>query len=108
MGQDLLLRDPREFSLNASSRVPQLESHLLQEEEEDWLRFELYAEDVLIKDQKYQAVLPEEVVNQLNHLSSQQKQHLQLVFEKYKWVFYGKLGKHPTAKIDIELECSKC
>ena len=91
LGQDLLLRDPREVSLDASSRVPQLESHL-QEEEGDLLLFESYAEDILFKDQKYQAALPEEVVKQFNHLSSQQNmQRLQVVFEKYKQVFDGKL-----------------
>ena len=51
----------------------------------------------------YQAVSPEEVVHQLNHLTLQQKIQLQAVFEKYKRVFDGTLGKHPTAKIDIQL-----
>ena len=54
-------------------------------------------------DRKYQAFSPEEVVQQLHHLSSQQKLQLQAVFEKYKRVFDGTLGKHPTAKIDIQL-----
>ena len=40
---------------------------------------------------------------QLDHLTSQQKQQLQVVFEKYKRVFDGTLRKHPTAKIDIEV-----
>ena len=57
------------------------------EEEED---FELFAElhsDAIIMDRKYQAVSPEEVVQQLNHLNSSQKTQLQTVFEKYKRVF---------------------
>ena len=73
------------------------------EEEED---FELFAElysDAIIMDRKYQAVSPEEVVQQLDHLNSSQKTQLQAVFEKYKRVFDGTLGCHPTAEIDIEL-----
>ena len=54
-------------------------------------------------DRKYQAVSPEEVVQQLNHLNSSQKTQLQAVFEKYKRAFDGTLGCHPTAEIDIEL-----
>ena len=65
--------------------------------------FEIYADNILIKDCKYQAVSPDEVVQQLDHLTDQQKQQLKTVFEKYKTVFDGTLGKHPTAKIDIEL-----
>ena len=103
LGRDLPMKDPSKAMLLASTNVPQLEAHFLQEEQEDALLFELYADDVLIKDRKYQSVSPQEVVQQLNHLSSQQKQRLQAVFEKYKRVFDGKLGRHPTAKIDIEL-----
>ena len=54
-------------------------------------------------DRKYQAVSPEEVVQQLNHLDGSQKRQLKAVFEKYKKVFDGTLGCHPTAEIDIEL-----
>ena len=97
------MKDPRRTSHFTPPNITQFEAYLLQEEEEDASLFEVYADDVLIKDRKYQSVSPEEVVQQLNHLSSQQKQRLKLVFEKYKRVFDGKLGKHPTAKIDIEL-----
>ena len=103
MGRDLPMKDPRRISHFTSPSFDHYDAYLLQEEEEDASLFEVYADDVLIKDRKYQAVSPEEVVRQLNHLSVQQKQRLKLVFEKYKRVFDGKLGKHPTAKIDIEL-----
>ena len=101
LGRDLPMKDPREIRFNSASR--EHEAHLSQEEEEDFLLFEAFADDILIKDRKYQAVSPEEVVVQLHHLSKQQRQLLKLTFEKYKRVFAGKLGKHPTAKIDIEL-----
>ena len=54
-------------------------------------------------DRKYQAVSPDEVVQQLNHLNNQQKTRLKAVFVKYKRVFDGTLGCHPTVEIDIEL-----
>ena len=98
------MKDPREILFHSQSRTsPQYETYLLQEEEEDSLLFKLFADDILIKDRKYQAVSPEEVVVQLHHLSHQQRQLLKLTFEKYKKVFDWKLSKHPTAKIDIEL-----
>ena len=78
--------------------------HLQEEESEDFdLLAELYADDILIMDRKYQAVSPKEVVQQLHHLTSDKQQQLQQVFTKYQKVFDGKLGKHPTAKIDIQL-----
>ena len=84
--------------------IKQYYSHLEAEEDKDYeLLAELYANDVVIMDRKYQAVSPEEVVQQLDHLTSHQKNQLQSVFEKYKKVFDGTLGKHPTAKIDIQL-----
>ena len=54
-------------------------------------------------DRKYKAVTPNEVVKQLPHLNQAQKTKLKAAFEKYKTAFDGTLGKHPTAKIDIEL-----
>ena len=59
------------------------EQYLLKEEEEDYsIIFKAYADDIVIKDRKYQAVAPSEVVAQLHHLNSEQKQQLQQVFEK--------------------------
>ena len=48
------------------------------EELEDYALFcdEIYADDVLIKDRLYKAVSATEVVEQLNHLSSQEKQQI--------------------------------
>ena len=54
-------------------------------------------------DRKYRAVSPEEVQQLDQHLTKEQKLRLKSTFEKYKKVFDGTLGKHPTAKIDIQL-----
>ena len=60
MNRDLPMKDLMQSPLQP---VPYWEYHLLQEEAEDYfLLFKTYADDVLIKDWKYQAVLPEEVV----------------------------------------------
>ena len=78
----------------------------IQELEEDLLLFEafmaeLYTDEIM--DKKYQAVSPEEVIQELDHLDKAQKNKLKAVFEKYKRVFDGTLGCHPTVEIDIEL-----
>ena len=64
---------------------------------------ELFTDEIM--DIKYQAVEPAEVVQQLTHLntSTPQKTKLKAVFEKYKQVFDGTLGCHPTVEIDIKL-----
>ena len=56
-----------------------------------------------IKDRKYEAVTPQEVVDQLTHLTRDQRRKLHKILSKYSTVFDGKLGCHPTAKIHIEL-----
>ena len=74
------------------------------EEDKDFdILCKLYADDVLINDRKYQAVSPEEVVCQLEHLTADQQQKLKQAFKNSKKVFDGTLGKHPTAKINVEL-----
>ena len=103
MGRTIPMKSRKQTS-QKTSYMEQYYNHLESEEEEDYeLIAELYADDIVIMDRKYQAVSPEEVVQQLNHLTPQQKTQLQSVFEKYKRVFDGTLGKHPTAKIDIQL-----
>ena len=56
--------------------IRDLEDQYNLEELEDCALFcdEIYADDVLIKDRLYKAVSATEVVEQLNHLSSQEKQ----------------------------------
>ena len=88
----------------ARTQVENYFLHLQEKENEDFdLLAELYADDIFIVDRKYQEVSPQEDVQQLHHLTSDQKQQLQQVFTRYQRVFDGKLGKHPTAKIDIQL-----
>ena len=76
------------------------------EELEDYALFcdEIYSVNVLIKDRLYKAVSATEIVEQLNHLSSQEKQQLRLVFKKQSTVFGGQLGCHPISSIHIELK----
>ena len=104
MGREIPMKSQREISKGVITPMEQFHNHFLQEEEEDYnLLAELYADDVLIMDRKYQAVQPEEVVQRLDHLTPSQRTQLKSTFEKYKKVFDGTLGKHPTAKINIEL-----
>ena len=69
--------------------IRDLEDQYNLEELEDYALFcdEIYAEDVLIKYRLYKAVSSKEIVEQLNHLSSQEKQQLRLVFNKHSTVF---------------------
>jgi len=73
------------------------------EEEEDLLLLSELFTDAIIMDMKYQAVSPQEVVDQLDHSKGVEKKKLKSVFERYTTVFDGTLGCHPTAEIDIEL-----
>ena len=67
------MKSQKQMSMKATY-MEQYYNHLEAEEDQDFkLLAELYADDVVIMDRKYQAVSPEEVVQQLNHLTSQQK-----------------------------------
>ena len=61
--------------------IRDIEDHYNLEELEDYAFFcnETYTDDVLIKYRVYKEVSATEVVEQLNHLSSQDKQQLRLV-----------------------------
>jgi len=71
---------------------------MLQEEYED---AELFTPNIL--ERKYQSVSPQAVVETLTHLDLSKRLKLKIIFEKYKDVFNGELGCHPTAKIKIRL-----
>ena len=105
MGRQIQMKSTHQLTTDiARTQVENYFHHLQEEEDEDfYLLAELYADDIVIMDRKYQSVSPQEVVEQLHHLTPDQKQKLQQVFTKYQKVFDGKLGKHPTAKIDIQL-----
>ena len=61
-------------------RTEQYIAFYQQEEEEDLLLISELFSDTVIMDRKYQAVSPEEVVKQLDHLNSDEKNKLQSVF----------------------------
>ena len=104
MGREIPMKLTRDLSSSRINQVEILHNQFSAEESEDYDIFaELYADDIVIMDRKYQAVMPDEVVRQLPYLNTQQKSKLKMVFEKYKTVFDGTLGKHPTAEIDIQL-----
>ena len=63
---------------------------------------ELFTDEIL--DRKYQSVTPKQVIYEQHHLNQYQKQLLYHVLLKYRSVFNGKLGHHPTARIHIELK----
>ena len=71
-------------------------------QEEEFQTAELFASDIL--DRKYDAVTPEEASAALTHLELSQRLKFKILFTKYKDVFDGKLGCHPTAKIKIKLK----
>ena len=101
MGHELPMRSTMSIAMDIPS-AHEIEQFYQQELEEDLLIMaELFSNEIM--DRKYQAVSPEEVVQQLDHLNTQQRTRLKAVFEKYKRVFDGTLGCHPTVEIDIEL-----
>ena len=71
-------------------------------QEEEFQMAELFATDIL--DRKYDAVTPEEASAALKHLELSQRLKFKILFAKYKDIFDGKLGCHPTAKIKIKLK----
>ena len=56
----------------------------------DWYDPTCYATEIL--DAKYEKVEVDEVINQLNHLSLEQKEDLRKVSKEHTKLFSGKLG----------------
>ena len=50
------------------------------------------------------AISAQEVVDSLDHLTAAEEKQLLNLLERYQGVFDLRLGKHPTAKISIELK----
>ena len=63
--------------------------------------YDLFTDEIL--DIKYQSVTPKQVIDEQHYLNQDQKQLLYHLLSKYRSVFNGKLGHHPTARIRIEL-----
>ncbi len=67
----------------------------------DWHDPTCYA--VKILDAKYEKVSKDEVVEQLNHLSLQQKKDLKEVMKDFEKLFNGTLSMYPHKKFHIKL-----
>ncbi len=66
----------------------------------DWYDPTCYASEIL--DANYEKVLIDDVIDQLDHLSTQQKNDLKQVLNEHK-VFNGTLGVYPHRKFHIDL-----
>jgi hypothetical protein len=67
----------------------------------DWYDPTCYAVEIL--DAKYEKVDVDEVINQLNHLNTEQKEDLRKVLMEHTKLFDGTLGVHPHRKFHIDL-----
>jgi hypothetical protein len=67
----------------------------------DWYDSTCYAVEIL--DAKYVKVEVDEVINQLNHLNTEQKVDLRKVLTVHTKLFDGTLGVYPHRKFHIDL-----
>ena len=67
----------------------------------DWYDPTCYASEIL--DAKYDKVLVDDVIDQLDHLDAQQKDDLKRVLNEHTKLFDGTLGVYPHRKFHIEL-----
>jgi hypothetical protein len=67
----------------------------------DWYDPTCYASEIL--DAKYENVLVDDVIDQLDHLSAQQKNDLKQVLNEHTKLFDGTLGVYPHMKFHIDL-----
>ena len=67
----------------------------------DWYDPTCYASEIL--DAKYEQVLVDEVIDQLDHLNAQQKTDLRQVRNEHTKLFDGTLGVYPHRKFHIDL-----
>ncbi len=67
----------------------------------DWYDPTCYASEIL--DAKYEKVLVDDVIDQLDHLTAQQKNDLKQVLNEHAKLFDGTLGDYPHRKFHINL-----
>jgi hypothetical protein len=67
----------------------------------DWYDPTCYESEIL--DAKYEKVLVDDVIDQLDHLSAQQKNDLKQVLNEHTKLFDGTLGVYPHRKFHIDL-----
>ena len=98
------LRDP--ISLNAETFDDMEDSLFIQIEDEllgeDWL--DSYATEIL--DAKYSVLDIDGVVNDMNHLTDNQKDDMRNLLNKHKKLFDGTLGVYPHKKFHIDTDGS--
>ena len=63
----------------------------------DWYDPTCYTSEIL--DAKYEKVLVDDVIDQLDHLIAQQKNNLNQVLNEHTKLFDGNLGVYPHKKI---------
>jgi hypothetical protein len=77
----------------------------VQQEEElfgmDWYDPTCYTAEIL--DAKYEKVELDEVINQLNHLTLEQKGNIKKVLKEHTKIFDETFGVYPHRKLNIEL-----
>jgi hypothetical protein len=67
----------------------------------DWYDPTCYASEIL--DAKYEKVLVDVVIDQLDHLNTQQKNNLKRLLNEHTKLFDGTLGVFPHRKFHIDL-----
>jgi hypothetical protein len=67
----------------------------------DWYDPTCYASEIF--DAKYEKVLVDDVIDQLDHLDAQQKDDLKRVLKEHTKLFDGTPGVYPHRKFNIEL-----
>jgi hypothetical protein len=67
----------------------------------DWYDPTCYASEIL--DAKYEKVLFDDDIDQLDHLNTQQKNDLKRVLNEHAKLFDGTLGVYPHRKVHIDL-----
>jgi hypothetical protein len=67
----------------------------------DWYDPTCYASEIL--DAKYEKVLIDDVIDQHDHLNTQQKNDLKRVLNEHNKLFDGTLGVYPHQKFHIDL-----
>eukprot|EP00970_Alexandrium_tamarense_P003934 scaffold665_cov127-Alexandrium_tamarense.AAC.1 len=100
-GMNIPVKDP--LSLTDEDYQAMIDVHLTEEDDKvhnDW--FEVYVV-APIKVAKYEAVDDKDVVEQLTHLTIEQRNNLYQLLKKYTRLFSGNLGVYPHRRVQIDL-----
>ena len=83
----------------STNHIQEIETFYAKEVQED---LELFSTEIL--DRNYEHITAKQVSDQQSHLTKSHQKLLLNSLSKYQDVFNGKLGRHPTAKISIQLK----